>query len=65
MVVALYKNQISNVCMYINIIYFFVMHEIFVRTVFEPLAKKNTFPSFNASQRREYFYPLLVKVSFV
>jgi hypothetical protein len=40
MVVALYKNQISNVCMYINIIYFFVMHEIFVRTVFEPLAKK-------------------------
>jgi hypothetical protein len=26
--------------MYINVIYFFVMHEICVRTVFELLAKK-------------------------
>jgi hypothetical protein len=36
--------------MYINVIYLFVMHETFICTVFEPLAKK-TFPSFHASRR--------------
>jgi hypothetical protein len=36
--------------MYTNVIYSFVMHEIYVRTIFEPLVK-NTFPSFYASQR--------------
>jgi hypothetical protein len=39
--------------MYINVIYFFVMHETFVRTVFELLAK-NTFPSFHVSQRKRF-----------
>jgi hypothetical protein len=33
------KHQVF-VCMYVNVIYFFVLHETFVRTVFEPLAKK-------------------------
>jgi hypothetical protein len=36
----LYKNQTLSFCMYFNVIYFFVMHETFVRTVFELLAKK-------------------------
>jgi hypothetical protein len=40
--------------MYINLIYLFAMHETFVRTVFEPLAK-NTFPSFHVSQRKGFF----------
>jgi hypothetical protein len=34
------ENQVSTICMYINVIYFFVMHETFVHTIFEPLAKK-------------------------
>ena len=40
MVVTFCKKQTSSFCMYINVLYFFVMHEAFVRTVFEPLAKK-------------------------
>jgi hypothetical protein len=36
-----YKNQTLGLCIYINVIYFFVMHENFVRTVFELLAKKH------------------------
>jgi hypothetical protein len=27
--------------MYVNVMYFFVMHETFVHTIFEPLAKKH------------------------
>jgi hypothetical protein len=34
MAVALCKKQTSSICIYINVIYLFVMHEIFVRTVF-------------------------------
>jgi hypothetical protein len=37
--------------MYINVIYFFVMHETFVRTVFELLAKKT--PSLLFMLRKE------------
>jgi hypothetical protein len=47
------KNQPSSFCMYVNVMYFFVMHETFVHTVFEPLAK-NTFPSFHASRRKRF-----------
>jgi hypothetical protein len=65
MVVALYKNQISDICMYINVIYLFVMHEIFVCTVFEPLAKKHL-PFFSCfAKKRIFLMPLLMKVSFV
>jgi hypothetical protein len=28
------KKQLSTICMYINVIYFFVMRETFVHTVF-------------------------------
>ena len=35
------KNQASSICMCVNVIYFFVMHETFVHTVYEPLAKKH------------------------
>jgi hypothetical protein len=35
MAVVLCKKQTSSICIYINVIYFFAMHEIFVRTVFE------------------------------
>jgi hypothetical protein len=45
------KNQTSSFCMYINVIYFFVMHETFVRTVFELLAKKT--PSLLFMLRKE------------
>jgi hypothetical protein len=39
--------------MYINVIYFFVMHETFVRTVFEPLAKKHL-PFFSCVAKKKY-----------
>jgi hypothetical protein len=39
--------------MYINVIYLFVMHEIYVHTVFEPLAKKT--PSLLFMLRKENF----------
>src|SRR5688572_3791717 len=35
------RNQSSSTCMYANVMNFFVMHETFVHTVFEPLAKKH------------------------
>jgi hypothetical protein len=35
------KNQTLSFCMCVNVIYFFVMHETFVHTVFESLAKKH------------------------
>jgi hypothetical protein len=40
MVAAMCTKQISNICIYINVIYIFVMREIYVHTIFEPLAKK-------------------------
>jgi hypothetical protein len=33
-------DQTSNICLYSNVLYFFVMHEICVHTIFEPSAKK-------------------------
>jgi hypothetical protein len=30
------KKQLSTICIFNDVIYFFVMREIFVRTVFEP-----------------------------
>jgi hypothetical protein len=41
--------------MYINVIYFFVMHETFVRTVFELLAK-NTFLLFMLRKEKDSPY---------
>jgi hypothetical protein len=35
------KKQLSNICMYVNVIYFFVTRETFVHIVFELLAKKH------------------------
>jgi hypothetical protein len=58
------RNQTLGLCMYINVIYFFVMHETFVRTVFEPLAKKHL-PFFHASQKKKIvLMSLLMKISF-
>jgi hypothetical protein len=53
MVVALCKKQTSSICMYINVIYLFVMHEIYVCTIFEPLAKKHL-PFFSCFAKRIY-----------
>jgi hypothetical protein len=46
------EKQTSRFFMYINVIYFFVMHEIFVRTVFELLAKKH-FPFFSCFVKKK------------
>jgi hypothetical protein len=50
------KNQTSSFCMYVNVMYFFVMHETFVHTVFEPLAKKHL-PFFSCFTKKKI--PLL------
>jgi hypothetical protein len=51
--------------MYINVMYLFAMYEIYVRTVFEPLAKKHL-PFFSCFAKKIIFLmPLLTKVSFV
>jgi hypothetical protein len=50
--------------MYINVIYLFVMHEIYVRTIFEPLAKKHL-PFFSCFRKRTFLMALLTKVGFV
>jgi hypothetical protein len=51
--------------MYINVIYFFVMHETFERTVFEPLAKKHL-PFFSCiTKKKILIMPLLMKIYFV
>jgi hypothetical protein len=65
MAVVFCKKQTSSICMYINVIYFFVMHETFVRTVFEPLAKKHL-PFFScAAKKKILIMPLLMKIYFV
>jgi hypothetical protein len=65
MVVALCMKQTSSIFMYINVIYLFVMHEIYVRIVFEPLAKKHL-PFFSCFAKKRIFLMLLLsKVSFV
>src|SRR5688572_19575761 len=51
------ENQVSTICMYINVIYFFVMHETFVHTIFEPLAKKHL-PFFSCFTKKKI--PLLL-----
>jgi hypothetical protein len=50
------KNQTSSICMCVNVKYFFVMHETFVHTVFEPLAKKHL-PFFSCFTKKKI--PLL------
>jgi hypothetical protein len=39
--------------MCINVIYFFVMHETFVHTIFEPLAKKTPSPLFMLHEEKD------------
>jgi hypothetical protein len=59
------KKQTSSICMHINIIYFFEMHETFVRTVFEPLAKKYL-PLFSCVAKKKILTkPLSTKIYFV
>jgi hypothetical protein len=51
--------------MYINVIYFFVMHEIFVHTVFELLTKKHL-PFFSCFAKKNILLmSLLMKINFV
>jgi hypothetical protein len=51
--------------MYINVIYFFVMHETFVRPVFELLAK-NTFPPFSCfTKKKILLMSLLTKINLM
>jgi hypothetical protein len=51
--------------MYINVIYLFVMHGIYVHTIFKPLAKKQL-PFFSCfTKKRIFLMPLLMIVSFV
>jgi hypothetical protein len=51
--------------MYINVIYFFVMHETFIRTVFELLVKKHL-PFFSCfTKKKILIMPLLTKIYFV
>jgi hypothetical protein len=65
MVVDLCKKQTSSIYMYINVIYFFAMYETFVRTVFEPLAKKHL-PFFSClAKKKILIMPLLTKIYFV
>jgi hypothetical protein len=42
--------------MYINVIYLFVMHKIYVRTVFEPLAKKTPSLLFMLHKEKNFSY---------
>jgi hypothetical protein len=53
MATAMCTKQTSSICMYINVIYLFVMHEICVRTVFEPFGEKT--PSLLFMLRKESF----------
>jgi hypothetical protein len=58
--------------MYINVIYFFVMHESCVHTIFEPSAKKHL-PFFSCFAKKKspllchicYLISLLTKISLV
>jgi hypothetical protein len=59
------KKQTSSFYMYIYVIYFFVMHEIFEHTVFELLAKKHI-PFFSCFVKKKIILmPLLTKINFV
>jgi hypothetical protein len=60
-------KQLSN--MYINVIYFFAMHEIYAHTIFEPSAKKHL-PFFSCFAKNKTlitlsFIKLLPKIFFV
>jgi hypothetical protein len=59
MVVVMCMGQTSN-----NVIYFFVMHEISVYTIFEPLAKKHL-PFFSCFAKTIFLMPVVTKVGFV
>jgi hypothetical protein len=59
------KNQTSSFCMYINVIYLFLMHETFVRTVFELLVKKHL-PFFSCfTKKKILLMSLLAKINFM
>jgi hypothetical protein len=64
MAVVFCKKQTSSICMYINVIYIFVMHETFIRTVFEPLAKKHLSFFSCVIKKRILIMPLLTKIYF-
>jgi hypothetical protein len=51
--------------MYIDVIYFFVMHETFICTIFEQLAKKHL-PFFSCvAKKKILLMSLLSKINFV
>jgi hypothetical protein len=50
-------KQLSN--MYINVIYFFAMHEIYAHIIFEPLAKKHL-PFFSCFVKKKTFQSKVV-----
>jgi hypothetical protein len=56
------KNQTSSICMCVNVIYFFVMHETFVHTVFESSGEKHL-PFFSCFTKKKI--PLLPKAYLV
>jgi hypothetical protein len=53
------KKQLSTICIFIDVIYFFVERETFVHTVFEPRAKKT--PSLLFTLHKEKKIPFLPK----
>jgi hypothetical protein len=64
MVAVMCMDQTSNICMYTNVIYFFVMHEICVHTIFEPSAKKHL-PFFSCFTKKIFLMPVVTEVGFV
>jgi hypothetical protein len=50
------KKQTSSFCMYINVIYFFAMHETFVSNIFELLAKKTPSLLFMLHEEKDSHY---------
>jgi hypothetical protein len=46
------KKQLSNICICINTLYFFVMRKTFVHTIFEPLAEKTSSLLFTLYEER-------------
>jgi hypothetical protein len=55
-------KQLSNV--YINVIYFFAMHEIYAHTIFEPSAKKHL-SFFSCFVKKNLFIPKLLRDTVV
>jgi hypothetical protein len=59
------KKQLSTIYTFNDVIYFFVRREIFVRTVFEPQAKKHLhfFSRFIKEKKSPFFDEATLKVS--